>query len=115
MHRHRRDPLLTSQYHCDSHQRIVNDVRKVVSGKSRRLIATLQQYDVVHIVLMFDTTTDQINELDAPGWTIWRTKADCVRLSRFETTDHLSLCETPAARPLAVVAGVGLGRHLPFL
>src|SRR6266478_2304131 len=99
MQRHRRDPLFTSKYQRDSHQRVVNRVSKVVSRKSRRLIATLQQHDVVHIVLMFDSTADQINVRDPLRWTVGRTKPNRIRLSGLETAHDFSLRKISATRP----------------
>src|ERR1700730_2793396 len=114
MHRHRRDPLFASKYQRDSHQRIVNGVSEVVSGKSRGLIATLQQDDIVHIVLLFDSTADQINELDALRGTVGRTKANRVWLSGRETAHDFSLRKISATRPRTVIAGLDLCRKLFF-
>ena len=112
VHWYRRDPFFSAKYHVDSHQMIVNGVGEVVGGKPWRLIATLQQHDVIYVVLMLDSAPDQINVFNAPGWTIWRTKPDSVGLSRFETTDKLSLRKIPAPRPTAVIAGLGLDLQL---
>src|SRR5215471_18167470 len=114
MHRHRRDPLFTSKYHVYSHQRIVNHVGKVVSGKSRGLIAALQQDDVVNVVLMFDAPADQINELDALSRIAGRTKPDRVRSLRLETAQHVSLRKISATRPGTIIASLKLGRSLCF-
>ena len=70
---------------------IVNGMRKMVGRKPWRLVAALQEHDVVYVVLMFDSSADQVNELNSAWWTTRRTKADRVRLSGFETTDYFSL------------------------
>src|SRR4030095_943769 len=114
VHWYRRDPLFSTKYEGDSHQMIVNGVGEVVGGKPWRLIAALQQHDVIHVVLLLDWAPDQVNVLNASGWTIWRTKADSVGLSSFETTDYLRLRKIPAACPSAVIAGVALCRLLLF-
>ena len=49
---------------------IVNGVREVIRGKSWRLIAALQQNDVVDVILMLDASTDLVNKLNSPRWTI---------------------------------------------
>src|SRR5688500_9126072 len=99
MHRHRRDPLFTSKHQRNSHQRVVNRMSKVVSRKSRRLIAALQQHDIVYVVLMFDSTTNQINELDKLGWIVGRTKPNRIRLLGLETAHDFSLRKISATRP----------------
>ena len=91
---------------------IVHRMRKVICGKSWRLVAALQEHDIVYVVLMFDSPADQIDKLNSARWTIRRTKADRVRLLSFEPTDYLSLREIPAARPGSVIAGVDLCRLL---
>src|ERR1051326_3037110 len=114
MQRHRRDPLLATKHQVNSHQMIIDRVRKVVRGKPWRLIAALQEHNVVYVVLMFDASADQVDELNSRRWTIRRAKANRVRLSRCETTDYLSLREIPAARPGSVIARVDLCRLLLF-
>src|SRR5215510_2330789 len=114
MHRHRRDPLFASKYHRHSHQGIVNHVSKVLSGKSRGLIAALQQYDVVNVVLMCNATADQINELDALSWIVRRTKPNRVRCSALETARNISLRKISAKRPGTVIASLKLRPSLCF-
>src|SRR5678816_3444941 len=99
MHRHRRDPLFTSKYHVDSHQRVVNHVSEMIGGQSRSLIAALQQHNVVHIVLMLDSPANQINKLDATRWTIGRTKPNRIRFSGLEPTQDFSLRKFATTRP----------------
>src|SRR5262252_4105192 len=112
MHRHRRDPLFPSKYYVHSHQGVVNHVSKVISGKSEVLIAALQQDDVVNVVLMFDATADQIDELDALIRVAGRTKPNRVWSLLLETAQDISLRKISATRPGAVVARLKLGRSL---
>jgi hypothetical protein len=66
---------------------IVYGMGEVVGGKPWQLIAALQEHGVVHVVLLLNRPADQVNVLNAPGWTIRRTKTDSVGLSSFETAD----------------------------
>jgi hypothetical protein len=70
---------------------IVNGVGEMIGWQSRRLIAALQEYDVVNVVLVLYSSSNEVNELNTPRWTIRRAKADRKRLSSFETTLYLML------------------------